>query len=279
MRRTHFDKVFRESRHYNELAFKNKCTNYIGEDNDSEQEKIFQNKDVIVDEDKLECKLSKHVARNINRVRAEIQNTQIYRKYNPTSLRSRVAMLDEGSYHLNKVENASMYSHIEDEKNVDQLMQNLARQSSFQFTILLSLIQTTTNILSLTLNQWQQYMKGNDTWMGSFVLEDGTVDDYAQRPNLALAIFKKSILLVQQVRSHHLSRIMKDDLWDSKHLFRNEVKRFILVENHQTQTMDELVHAVVEQIKEWIRREKPHINDLDVAWQKYVQRQISNLKI
>ena len=86
-------------------------------------------------------------------------------------------MLDQGSYILNKVENASDSAHF-GVRNVEHTVKSLIRQISFQLTILLAMIQTSNHVLHLTLRQWQTFLKSSHKWMGNFVLDEGAVDDY-----------------------------------------------------------------------------------------------------
>ena len=80
----------------------------------------------------------------------------MYRKTNPTSLRSRIAMLDSdsGINSLTEMENEYMCSTETDEcRNYEKTIQKLMRQSLYDFTIMLTRMQTTNHILRLTLNQ------------------------------------------------------------------------------------------------------------------------------
>ena len=66
--------------------------------------------------------------------------------------------------------------------------------------------------------------------------------------------------------------MQKEDIWDSKHLFRNETRRCILEPNLQTETLDELQAAAKANIKSWIAKERPAYYTVDGPWQTYVMR-------
>ena len=60
---------------------------------------------------------------------------------------------------------------------------------------------------------------------------------------------KQALLGVQQIRSLYLNVIEKEDIWDSKNSFRNEVNRLIQRENFNTETMQELENVVIKLVK------------------------------
>ena len=63
----------------------------------------------------------------------------------------------------------------------------------------------------------------------------------------------------------------REDIWDSKNAFRNEVSRIIIQENMKTSTMTELIKNVVEKTKELINREKQLII-IDECWRIYSKK-------
>ena len=78
--------------------------------------------------------------------------------------------------------------------------------------------------------------------MGNFM----EADEYLSMSPLGYRVCKKSLLQVQQVRSYVLYQVQKDDIWDSKNWFRNEVNAIIHQANLQCSTMDELEEVVLE---------------------------------
>ena len=69
---------------------------------------------------------------------------------------------------------------------------------------------------------------------------------------LALKFWEKSIEMVQRSRDDYLHLIEKEDIWDTKNSFRNQVNRLILRDNFLTETMEDLEQSVMKNIKEWI---------------------------
>lgn len=126
-----------------------------------EDEKMFSNDykynpDEDYTDEELEKKLKYHIKQKISRVHKDLKSSPLYRKTNPTSLRSRIAMLDSdsGINSLNEMENEYMCSTETDEcRNYEKTIQKLMRQSLYDFTIMLTRMQTTNHILRLTLNQ------------------------------------------------------------------------------------------------------------------------------
>ena len=65
-------------------------------------------------------------------------------------------------------------------------------------------------------------------WMGNSTLEYGIQHSYHDKNFLALAIYTKTIFRVQQERSYYLNCVQKEDIWDSRNAFKNEVTEIIL---------------------------------------------------
>ena len=65
-------------------------------------------------------------------------------------------------------------------------------------------------------------------------------------------LHRQALLSVQQIRSLYLNVIEKEDVWDTKNAFRNQVNYLILRENFKCETMEELELSVIMYIKEWI---------------------------
>lgn len=66
--------------------------------------------------------------------------------------------------------------------------------------------------------------------------------------------------------------IEKEDVWDTKNAFRNQVNFLILRENFKTETMEELETAVIMYVKEWIALVNPKPQYVDGPWKAYVKR-------
>lgn len=54
-----------------------------------------------------------------------------------------------------------------------------------------------------------------------------------------------------------MNEVQKQDIWDTKHHFRNSVNKIILEENKQSDSMDQLEGKVLERVKEWIKVTRP----------------------
>lgn len=76
---------------------------------------------------------------------------------------------------------------------------------------------------------------------------------------------------VQRIRSLSLVRVQREDIWDTKHWFRNEVKKIIKDRNLTCETMEELEREVIEAVKNLIKREQPRSTFVDGPWQLYVK--------
>ena len=71
------------------------------------------------------------------------------------------------------------------------------RQSGYKFTVLMNKVTTANHILRLSSEQWRLFNTSSWKWMGNFLLEDDSTADFGRKNQLALAIFKKSITVVQ----------------------------------------------------------------------------------
>ena len=152
-------------------------------------------------------------------------------------------MLDEGSHQMNDVEKSSIEEQVEDERNLDLVNEKLLRLSQFRFTMMVNSMQTANHVMRSSTQQWSTFLKTSQKWMGNFAIEEQN-QDYFAMDQYALKTLKKSILVVQQVRSHYESLVQKDDIWQTKHMFKNEVTRCILESNFETDTQEELIKAV-----------------------------------
>ena len=93
--------------------------------------------------------------------------------------------------------------------------------------------------------------------MGNVILEDSqNVKSWLNRTPLLLTIHVKSIFRVQAQRSYFLQLVLREDIWDSKNAFHNEVYKIIIEQNLKSNDIKELVDLVVDNTKELIKREK-----------------------
>ena len=74
---------------------------------------------------------------------------------------------------------------------------------------------------------------------------------------LALKFWEKSIEMVQRSRDDYLHLIEKEDIWESRFVFRKKIGKIVLEENSKTKTVKELETRVMQRVKEWIRIKKP----------------------
>ena len=58
---------------------------------------------------------------------------------------------------------------------------------------------------------------------------------------------------MQQARSYYLNKVVKTDLWDTRHKFRNAIKHAIYKANLGLDTMEEVEDAVVQYMKQWVK--------------------------
>ena len=124
----------------------------------------------------------------------------------------------------------------------------------FKCTFALTNIQTANHLQRLTTEQWQTFFSSSRNWM-RFELDGryGPTSDFIKLSQDQLLKMDRQISLVQQTRSYYEHKMVKTDVWDTRHLFRNEIKRAIAEENHKFDTMVELEEAVVQRIKIWVR--------------------------
>ena len=65
-------------------------------------------------------------------------------------------------------------------------------------------------------------------------------------------LIEKTMSGIQQTRSYHMVLIEKEDIWDTKNFFRNEVIRIIQELSMQYNSMKDLEENVLEQVKQMI---------------------------
>ena len=73
----------------------------------------------------------------------------------------------------------------------------------------------------------------------------------------ALRFWEKSIEMVQRSRDDYLLLIEKEDIWESRFVFRKKIGNIVLDENIKTKTIRELEARVMHRVKEWIKIKKP----------------------
>ena len=92
--------------------------------------------------------------------------------------------------------------------------------------------------------------------------------EYNKMNPLLLTIFTKSVFRTQLRRSHNSCRMEKDDIFDSKNSFMNQIRTIITEENEATDTTEQLVLSVCERVRIWIQNEKPSAIT-DFSWRFY----------
>jgi len=68
-------------------------------------------------------------------------------------------------------------------------------------------------------------------WLGNISIEDGIIRPFFDKNPLLLTLHVKSVFRTQQQRSYQQSLVEREDIWDSKNAFRNEVSKIIMKEN------------------------------------------------
>ena len=138
---------------------------------------------------------------------------------------------------------------------------------------MLSTIQTSIDLVDLSLFQWSTFMKSSNKWMCNFMNEEfGMGYKFRKMTLVGSRVHRHALLSVQQIRSLYLNVIEKEDVWDTKNAFRNQVNYLILRENFKCETMEELETAVIMYIKEWIAQVNPKPQYVDGPWKAYVKR-------
>ena len=63
--------------------------------------------------------------------------------------------------------------------------------------------------------------------------------------------------MVQRSRDDYLYLIEKEDIWESRFIFRKKIGKIVLDENIKTKTIKQLEERVMQRVKEWIKIKKP----------------------
>ena len=80
------------------------------------------------------------------------------------------------------------------------------------------------------------------------------------------------ILETQQLRSYQYNQVNALDIWDSKNMFRNAMKKCLRTLNMNYNTIEELEVAVLEMMKLWINKDMPKPVYLKGPWLIYRNR-------
>ena len=64
--------------------------------------------------------------------------------------------------------------------------------------------------------------------------------------------------------------MQKEDVWDTRNVFKNVIRDIIFEENFQSETMHDLVNRVTQRVKEWIEKETPRLSIVDGPWKVYM---------
>ena len=155
----------------------------------------------------------------------------------------------------------------------------MLRKSHYRFSIMLTTLQTTNHMFQLSLKQWSLYMTDYEKWMCQYIQDSALPYSFLNLSHLGESLIRNSLGGVQQVRSLYLNEVQKQDIWNTKNLFRNEVSRIIHQENSVSHSMDQLEANVLQGIKDWIIRTRPYLYGEDKPWQIYIKRQIKLLGV
>ena len=79
----------------------------------------------------------------------------------------------------------------------------------------------------------------NSQWMANMVLDEyGRPPNYIKLQPLAVSIFMRSLSRVQQERSYFENLVVKEDIFDTKQQFKENVIMYINEENDKTESLD-----------------------------------------
>lgn len=130
---------------------------------------------------------------------------------------------------------------------------------------------TSNEIIKLSYNQHKLFMSNYSTWLGNSAKDYfDSPPQYFEKGNLGLMILVKSVLSAQHVRTYNAYNALKNDIWDTRNSFRNQVAKIIMQKNFTTTTLEELEKAVIEGVKDWIIKEKPN-SLMDESWRNYAK--------
>ena len=186
--------------------------------------------------------------------------------FDPISLRERIDMisgqfeLTKEDSHLDKQEQSKL-NQMELAFNITHYQKLIEIKAKHTYSVLNSLLVMSNDIILLCQRQWNYFYTDSHKWMGNCILERFDYVPYMNRNFLALTIIVKSIFRTQQERSYFLSLVQKEDIWDSKNAYRNEVRRIIKEENLKTEDMKELIDKVLKRVRKYCLREPRQVID------------------
>ena len=164
-------------------------------------------------------------------------------------------------------------------KSITKQKQELIQRSRYTFVIIINTLSTSCHLLRQSMQNWESFMSNSHKWMGNFI-HRGNMGSMMYRTSRlmqdftpqSLTLFKNSLLLVQQVRSYNLHLIQKEDIWETKNQFKNEVSRIILENNLECKSMEELEFLVILKVKQMIDKVLPKPGYVDGPWKIYAER-------
>ncbi len=154
---------------------------------------------------------------------------------------------------------------IDEDRNFLLFQEMSKRNMNHVYSFLLTGLETSNMVLELSTRQWKTFMTEKRKWMGNVAIENGVITPYDGMNPLLLTIFTKSVFRTQQERSYYLNLVEKEDIWDSKNMFSNEIRRAILKANFETTSMENLISKVIEHVKLYIIKERPN-GIMEPAW-------------
>ena len=139
--------------------------------------------------------------------------------------------------------------------------------------MMLSTMQTSNHLVRQNLESWQLFMSNSEKWMGN-------VENCAllRLTPTSIFLFKEKISRVQQLRSYNMHLLQKNDIWDTKNWFRNEVSHIIKENNLKCKTMQELEKIVLSKVKSLILYELPNKGFVDGPWKILTERLASRVR-
>ena len=109
------------------------------------------------------------------------------------------------------------------ERNYSAHAYQAMKQMNHIYSFLLTGFETTHHVLELSNKQWTTFMTEKSKWMGNVTIENGIIRPFDDSNPLLLTIFTKSVFRTQQERSYYLTMVEKQDIWDAKNAFNNEI--------------------------------------------------------
>lgn len=192
-----------------------------------------------ITDEKLEIKLRNSVKSLINRKFFEYKKNMMT---DPACLKNTIKMLSEGNFKLTKDEKEKQDKFMQG-SSLNEMVSSIKHKGRVVFAIAHTKLQTSKLLMRTNIESWRKFMDNSDQWMGNFTVPKHLALISQANP-IAISSFKTNMLRVQQVRSYNLHVVQKDDIWDTKNWFRNEVSRIISEHNMQVRTLEELEFVV-----------------------------------